>query len=476
MRKKYYDKRQIIDVTDFGEIDFDEDILICVPRFAWLIARSYLSVQGGWLSNFAVEYFIGGYETPSSGQFDVIQANIARFLGETDMSCDLEAVLQLMVDQLEAIASKDCSVELSCNVGSSGAGGAEAAGSIFEDLGTDPPYGFDTYGEYEAWKCGVAHYLVDIFEQDLEYIKDLALTEFSAVLFAATLVSPIPGDEIGGLVAFLAAMFLEATLDALLSAMIANLVGDGDELVCALFLAVNVVEAKTAFSDWTSAFLSTAGQFVASYWRGNDNFNRLFEKGNLILPSDSCIGCSQESEVFDSFTDDDDVTLPAHTPEIGGPWIAGTGAWKVTDNQARSNGAVGSRVFIDGDLADMDVSVVLTPTSGGNKTAFQGVILRGSDNSNYISAGWKGGSSAGYWIAKRVAGSHIELEFVSAPETYEARVIQVKCDGSSIILLVNSVEVLSTTETFNLTETLYGMQSGQASGSRFDNFRVQPLV
>lgn len=476
MRKQYYDKRQIIDVVDFGEIDFDEDILICVPRFAWIVARSYLSLQAQWLSSFAVEYFDAGYETPSPTQFDIIQANIARFLGETDMSCDLEAVLQQMVEQLEAIASKECSVELSCNVGSSGAGGAEGAPSIFEDLGTDPPFGFDTYGEYEAWKCGVAHYLVDVFEQDLEYIKDLALSEFSAVLFAATLVSPIPGDEIPGLVAFLTVIFLEATLDALLSAIIASLVGDGDELVCALFLAVDVVEAKTAFSDWTSAFLSTAGAFVASYWRGNDNLNRLFEKGNLILPSDTCVGCSQDSEVFDSFTDDDGVTLPAHTPDIGGPWIAGTGAWTILANKAKSNGATGSRVFIDGDVADMDVSVVLTPTSGGNKTAFQGVICRGSDNVNYISAGWQGGSSAGYFIAKRVAGSRTELEFVSAPETYEARVIQVKCDGSTIILLVDSVLVLSTAETFNLTETLYGMQSGQASGSRFDNFRVQPLV
>jgi len=79
-REAYRRSHQVIDVTDFEEIDFEEEVLVSVPRFAWLVSRSYLSVQAQWLSSYATEYFSNGYDTPSEAQMDIIKENLAEFL------------------------------------------------------------------------------------------------------------------------------------------------------------------------------------------------------------------------------------------------------------------------------------------------------------------------------------------------------------------------------------------------------------
>ncbi len=205
--------------------------------------------------------------------------------------------------------------------------------------------------------------------------------------------------------------------------------------------------------------------------------NRLFQKGNFILPSSDCISCVlPASALKDTFTDVDAVNLTAHTPDQGGPWLGGgVGSFTIDDNQAKTNGTTGSRIQIGSTLADAIASIELTPTSGSSRTALQGIIIRGSDVDNYVAGGWVGGGSAGYWIGKRVAGSWIEIDFVSAPATYETRTIQIECDGSAISLEVNGVPKLDVAEIFNQTETNYGIMLGQASGSRVDNFLVNPL-
>ncbi len=248
MRRKYYKKRQIIDVTDFGTIDFDEQILICVPKFAWIVARSYLSLQAQWLSSYAVEYFLNGYTPPSPAQMDIIQANLAEFLAEVDMSCDLEEGLQNIADQLSELVAKDCSVQLACSVGSGGAGGVEAPGVPYQDVGVDPPFGFGTYGEYEAFKCAVAQMIADELKADLEYIKDLALFEITTFVLAATLISPIPGDEVAALVAALFVYIAEATFDAVLSEIIAAIVGDDVDLD-SILLVIGGADRRDYFFD-----------------------------------------------------------------------------------------------------------------------------------------------------------------------------------------------------------------------------------
>jgi len=86
-RETFRSSRQIIDVSNYEEIDFEEEVLVSLPRFAWLVARSYLSLQAQWTTSYAVEYYSNGYDTPSEAQMDTIKKNLAEFLAtEVDVS------------------------------------------------------------------------------------------------------------------------------------------------------------------------------------------------------------------------------------------------------------------------------------------------------------------------------------------------------------------------------------------------------
>lgn len=85
-RQSYNSSRQVIDITDFATIDFDEEVEVRIPKFAWVVARSYLSVQAQRLSSYAVEYFTNGYTVPSAAQMDTIKANLAEFIMGEEMA------------------------------------------------------------------------------------------------------------------------------------------------------------------------------------------------------------------------------------------------------------------------------------------------------------------------------------------------------------------------------------------------------
>ncbi len=85
-RQSYNNSRQVIDITDFATIDFDEEVEVRIPKFAWVVARSYLSVQAQRLSSYATEYFTNGYTVPSAAQMDTIKANLAEFIMGEEMT------------------------------------------------------------------------------------------------------------------------------------------------------------------------------------------------------------------------------------------------------------------------------------------------------------------------------------------------------------------------------------------------------
>ena len=472
-----YSKRQVINVEDFETIDFDERILICVPRFAWTVARSYLSVQGAWLSSYAVEHFDGGYDMPTQGQKDIIDANLADFLGESDMSCDLEAALLEIVDQLTALVQKDCSIQLACSTGSGGAGGNAEPPNGYQDVGDEPPNGFDTYGEYETFKCKMATLFIQEILSDLEYVLTLQIIEITATVLAATLISPIPGDEIVVLVGAMLIVAAAGILSSLLSEIIDGLEEDLASLVCDLFLSTDVSGAQGVMYSWARDTLSGSAQMLFGWWLGVNSLNRLFQFTNVILGGGACGECEwPAARLKDTFTDDDDVTLQVHTPEDGGPWLASVGSWIISGNEAKADGTTESRIMMDSSVADGTVSGTLKPGSGSKKGAFQGLISRGSDNANYILAGWHGGGTSKYYIAKYVASVRTELVSVDAEENYDPRLLELVADGSSLELFVNGIPVCDVTETFNLTETRWGIRAGEAGLARWDNFLMIPIV
>ena len=117
-----------------------------------------------------------------------------------------------------------------------------------------------------------------------------------------------------------------------------------DDLICALYEAPNVNAAKAVFTTFSISFLSGPAQYIFSFWKANDNFNWLFKIGNFFLPTADCSECVETpSEVRDTFTDDDGVSLLVHVPEVGGPWLGQIGTWTIQDNQADTTSVSGAR-------------------------------------------------------------------------------------------------------------------------------------
>jgi hypothetical protein len=288
-RSEYYPKRQIVNMSLVKPEDYTERILLCVPKFAWDVARAYLSVQARWRSTYAMAYHENYYETPNDAEFDIIDASIADFLSEEDMSCDLEAVMQDIVAELKLLVAKECGV--ACG-GSGGAGVGEAPDNPYIDDGETPPPDFPTYNEYEAWKCAMSKFIIDQLMADLQYLKGLAVTEITTTLLAAALMTPIPFDDIGVMVGALITLIVEAVLDALIDDILTAMGADYDSLVCNLYYAISVSDAKGEIQEWALDNIGSDGWFFLSYFVNSDAYNRLFQEENNLMPSNDCAGCA----------------------------------------------------------------------------------------------------------------------------------------------------------------------------------------
>ena len=73
-------------------------VIICVPRFGWMLARTLVAAYGRRDTTYSTAYRDGGYVTPNDGQMDDIKASIAEFLEADDMCKELS-------EGLEAIAA-----------------------------------------------------------------------------------------------------------------------------------------------------------------------------------------------------------------------------------------------------------------------------------------------------------------------------------------------------------------------------------
>jgi len=290
LRRRYYRKRNIIDVSSFPAGDETDDIILCLPKFGWEVARSFLAMQGGWLATFANEYKDNYYLVPDASKFDAIQAIIDETLARSDMSCDLVTALEGINNTLASIAAQDCPTP--CGVGAAGSGSTEEPENGYTDDGQTPPDGFDDYSEYDAWKCAIAHLIVDQIMKDLDYIKGLAITKITAEVFAVTMLTPWPFDEEALAIGILTTWALEDALDTILDQIITALLGDYDSLVCQLYLADDTAAAIAVMTAWAATNFNAVIQFFLDTMFNNDNMNRLFQEGNYILAAYDCASCT----------------------------------------------------------------------------------------------------------------------------------------------------------------------------------------
>lgn len=301
---KYYGPRQIIklDLVEPGE--YTENVIICIPKFAWRVARAYLSRQAGWKSSYAVEFGVGSYTLPSDEQMDIVLSSIAEALSRDDMSCDLEQAIDnlsgnlvsalstnndAIVSALADLVAKNCCA----SGGSRGTGWDEAEPIDYTDDGTNYPDDFDGRTEFVAWKCNVAGLIIDQFLFDLRWFQQTDILEITAEILVVALLTPIPGSRIAGLLAAVALLVSEGLLDTILEVIISELEDDRDNLVCMLYNAINNADAISELEAWADAKLTGFQSTIFGFFISDDVINWLFTKVNLILGEEDCSGCAE---------------------------------------------------------------------------------------------------------------------------------------------------------------------------------------
>ena len=254
--RKYYNKREIIKLDLVQTEDYTDNVILCVPKFAYDVARSMLAHYGKFRTSYAASYGELFYQLPDDSQFDVIEASIDLFLGSRDMSCDIVTALECICDafQLQVAATNELvAATYTSSVNANYAGlpeqtAGEEGGSIPAGAGA-PDAGITDR------TCKAAHYIVDninymmfglvanpppdwydIGDTD-NYLRQLGDTSSFGNLLAAVygsyqdLASAIFGGDID----------YEAIYD--------DIVANYEAIVCALFNATSATDARTDFLD-----------------------------------------------------------------------------------------------------------------------------------------------------------------------------------------------------------------------------------
>ena len=304
--------RQIIDLMQVLDVMGDE-VMICLDVGLLAIIRKLLVERGLWRTTYAISNTDFGYNIPSEAEFNPVRQLIVAFLEDTqnmstcgqDIKAGLEAIAQ-------AILNKQCCPGAGIGgTGTGGSGGTSGPGSE-TNTGTpgghtgDPPTGFDTWGEYDDYKCAVATYIVQEWKNDLDRLVTVIFssalsTEAIAALVGLSILSPIPGDEILVIVGLTVSAITLGIVSAVYQAAQDVVTVKFDDLICALYvgedLATVQADARAVIVDGISSegysgFTAAFVEQVATSYLNPDNLNRLFDKDtSRTYPAGDCANC-----------------------------------------------------------------------------------------------------------------------------------------------------------------------------------------
>lgn len=290
--RQYVRTRVLLDYDHFND-HVDTPVLVCTNQGILNVVRTLISTYGLRYANWVTALAPAGYIGVSEAQFDIIDAHISEFLeATTDMTfCgDLTEALNNLAVSFEA----GC-----CDNGSYGAGKGEPGASVNEDDEEDWPPGFDTYAEYRTYKCAIANRLIEGMKTDMTWIAAGTIVTLAGSILVATLLTPIPFDEILGIVGFALALLAQGILATTGAAVASDIDDNRQALVCTLYDAVDADTAKTAVLDFMDAILTTTEMALfASVW-SFAAVNALYDKNVLLETSPLeddviCDACSSE--------------------------------------------------------------------------------------------------------------------------------------------------------------------------------------
>lgn len=189
--------------------------------------------------------------------------------------------------------------------------------------------------------------------------------------------------------------------------------------------------------------------------------------GRQRIPGQVDAVAQSPNGLSDSFNRADGSMGSTDGIRLGDPalWVAGSGTWSISGNQAACASASFASVAVDSGFADNITSVKIGAIGSGNF----GFTPRYVNNTNYL---WILLANSIY-ISSYTSGVNSN-HANTAPGAYSVGdVISVRCVGSSIEVFRNGASVLTSTRTEHQTATKQGLiQNG--SGNKWDDFLVTP--
>lgn len=295
--RRYNSKREIIKLDLVQSEDYTDNVIVCVPKFAYDVARSLIAHYGKWRTTYAVSYQDLHYQIPDDAEFDIIEASLDQFLGSRDMSCDIEQGLECICNAVNELVA----ASYAGNVGSNYLPASDVAPSEFEDDGFDFPAEFSTRAEFEQHKCNAAN---TIFQDVLTDYNTLATVDIigltGALALAPLLVTGIPGVLLLTGYVILTTSLVVGT--AFFLEVVDALETQENEIICAMVNSTTVQEAKNGFMnalygypDWSSPLVPGTVGTLADVWLNYTNMNFLFatDPDREMLTGQDCTSCSE---------------------------------------------------------------------------------------------------------------------------------------------------------------------------------------
>jgi hypothetical protein len=101
-------------------------------------------------------------------------------------------------------------------------------------------------------------------------------------------------------------------------------------------------------------------------------------------------------------------------------------------------------------------------------------VFRFQDSNNYLSLSRESGSLVNWTLWKRVAGAASIVQNSTTPITVGDQ-LEVTLNGTSVIVKVNGVQIISVTVAELASATGFGFASITTFAARWDNLELMPL-
>lgn len=298
-------------------------------------------------SQFITRWYIDDGDAP----IDLTDAEIDEINGiwevaykEVIMGCDTQELIDNTERMAEALEALGAVSQGGCGCGGGGAGSTSPPASEVEpgypDIQTgDPPDGFDTWGDYNDYKCSVATWLVGLVDADVGWWTVTGIAAMTATALLGSLLTPIPFDDVILLIGFIAALTLEGVLAAAIIDMQDAISNHTDALVCALYWSE---DSEEAMANWETAIdVAVDAESSASYvslekmvlngMMSTFLTNMMFERDEGLaatLPAGDCVACD-ECPVADVQYGDVEILSELGNHVVNGEWDGGTSQYWV---------------------------------------------------------------------------------------------------------------------------------------------------